>query len=484
MSSITKQQEYQLFKEEARNSLIKFCLFTDEKYKVNWHHRVIAQKLQKALKRVANGKRGRVIIQVPPRHGKSELASIKFPAWVLGQKPDYPVIATSYSKELVADFGRDTKDLMKSKNYKALFDTRLRKDAKAKAKWLTQQDGGYTSAGVGGSITGKGFKVGIVDDPIKNREEADSEVIRDKVWNWWKSTFISREDGNGAIIVIMTRWHEDDLVGRILSEDKAGDPNAWDVIDFPAIAEEDEEYRDKGEPLWPERFGEDILKERKEASGPYEWSALYQQKPVTDESREFKNRWINYREWDKVEAKNTRDFATIDPGGKEDEQDYTGIVRNYVDGRNNWNIKAMRVHIGSDELINYIFQLHDEGFEKIGIEETVYLQTLKPFLDKEKRKRDKFPNIEPLKHKQRDKNVRIRGLIPRYSSGSIYHIEGECKDLEKEMRSFPKATHDDTLDALAYQNEIAQAPLNDTAQAMKQKGRDRDKEDVKSRFGL
>lgn len=485
---VKREKENKLIKDAARRKLINFCIYTDSDYEVNWHHRIIAKKLQEAYEKVTSGERARVIIQVPPRHGKSELASIKYPAWVLGNQPDFPVIATSYSKELVSDFGLRTKDLMKSRNYRALFGTRLRKDATAKAKWLTKEGGGYTAAGVGGSITGKGFKIGIVDDPIKNREEADSEVIRDKVWDWWRSTFISREDGNGAMIVIMTRWHEDDLVGRILSDDYDGDPDEWEVIDFPAIATEDEEHRDKGDALWENKFDLDVLKDRKNNAGPYEWSALYQQRPVDDESREFKDRWIKKISWDEVDKKKTRDFATIDPGGKDEEQDYTGIVRNYVDPRNNWYVKARRVHISSKQLIEEIFKLHDEGFEKIGIEETVYLQTLKPFLDKEMRKRDKFPNIEPLKHAQRDKNVRIRGLIPRYSSGSVYHITEEdqntCKDLEKEMRTFPKGRHDDTLDAFAYQNEIADAPVDDVARAMQKRQREERKDESRKRYGL
>ncbi len=484
MNKMKDEQETMLIKDAAQRKLINFCLYTDPKYQINWHHRVIANKLQEAYEKVKNGERARIILQVPPRHGKSELSSVKFPAYVLGKNPEYPIITTSYSKDLATDFGLKTKDLMKSHNYQALFNTRLRKDATAKAKWKTQSQGGYTAAGVGGSITGKGFKIGIVDDPIKNRDEADSEVIRDKIWKWWKSTFITREDGNGAIVVIMTRWHEDDLVGRILSDDWDGDPEDWEVIDFPAIATKHEDKRRKGEALWPDRFDLDYLENKKQGAGPYEWSALYQQNPVDEESREFKNSWIKPISWEKVDSMETRDFATIDPGGRKEEHDYTGIVRNYVDARNNWHIRAMRVHIGSDELINLIFQLHDEGFEKIGIEETIYMQTLKPFLDKEQRKRDIFPNIEPLRHAQRDKHVRIRGLIPRYSSGSVYHIEKECNDLEKEMRTFPKGTYDDTLDALAYQNEIAETPVDQVARALRKRDREERKDETKSKYGL
>lgn len=485
-----KKKENKLIRDAASRELKHFCRYIDPKYELNWHHRVIANKLQEKKKEVENGERARLIIQTPPRHGKSDLASIKFPAWVLGHRSDFPIMTASYSADLASDFGRETKKLMQSENYKALFGTRLRKDQTAKAKWLTQGDGGYYSAGVRGSLTGKGFKIGIIDDPVKNREEAESELKRDKIWEWWKGPFVSRENGNGAIIVIMTRWHKDDLVGRLLSDEYDGNPDDWEVINFPAIAKQDTEHRQKGEALWQERFDLDVLEDRKKNAGPYEWSSLYQQEPVEAESREFKERWIKYKSWEKVDEKNTRKFATIDPGGKDEEQDFTGIVRNYVDARNNWYIKAHRAHLSPEEVIDQIFQLHDEGFEKIGIEETVYTQAIEPFLDKEKRKRDKFPNIESLKHAQREKEVRIRGLVPRYSSGSVYHIKEEvnntnrCKDLERELRSFPKGAHDDTLDALAYQNDIAESPVDDVARALKSRQREEQKEQTKGRYGL
>ena len=201
-----------------------------------------------------------------------------------------------------------------------------------------------------------------------------------------------------------------------------------------------------------------LLSEIKKTIGPYEWQSLYQQRPILSEGQEFKEEWVKTRKWEEVDSLEVRKFATIDPGGKEQENDYTGIIRNYVDRQNKWNIKAMRVHFDSKELVDYIFKLHTEGFEKIGVEETVYLKAISPFLKEECRKRDLFPNIVPVKHHNTQKEVRIRGLIPRYASGSVYHIERECIDLEEEMFVFPKGVYDDTIDAMAMQNEIAEAP--------------------------
>lgn len=468
-----KQNEYSKEKQRdlellinsiAQKHLIDFAIATDSNYQDTWFHEAIANALEKALLQVEEGKEARIIIECPPQSGKSEIATKKFPAWVLGRHPDWPVIIGSYSSDLAIQFGQATRDIMFLPEYQSIFTARLRSDTKAKGRWMTLEGGSYTAAGAGGIFTGLGFKIGIVDDLFKNREEANSQIIRDSRWSWWKSTFYTRQRGNTAIIIIGTRWHTDDLIGRLIAKQEEDKKNKevnydkWEVIKFPAIALEDEEHRKKGEALWPERFPIEKLRKTENTLGPYEFSALYQQNPIISENQEFKSDWLLKRKWQEVEVLDTRKFATIDPGGKELENDYTGIVRNYVDKENKWNLKAIRVHFDSKELIDYIFKLHSEGFEKIGIEETVYLKAIKPFFDEECRKRDKFPDIVPLKHYNAQKETRIRGLIPRYSTKSIFHIEGECKDLEDEMAVFPKGAHDDTLDAAAMQNEIAEPP--------------------------
>ena len=475
---------------QARKSLIDFAIAVDRNYQDTWFHEALANILQSALEKVEKGEDARIIIQIPPRHGKSSISTIKFPAWVLGHHPDWPVIVASYSGELATKFGQDTRDLMLTPQYQRIFSTRLRADTKAKGFWKTKEGGSYFAAGAGGAFTGSGFKIGIVDDIFKNREEAESEVIRNSRWDWFRSTFYTRQEGATAIIIINTRWHTDDLVGRLIQKQKqdevGGEKNydKWKIINFPAIAIEDEPFRKKGEALWPEKFPIEKLRRTESTLGPYEFSALYQGNPITSENQEFKEIWIKRRSWAEVEALDTRKFATIDPGGKEVENDFTGIVRNYVDKQNMWNLKAMRVHFDSKELVNYIFTLHDEGFEKIGIEETVYLKALKPFLDDECVKRNKFPNIIPLKHNKTQKEVRIRGLIPRYASGGVFHIEGECKDLEGEMVVFPKGAHDDTLDACAMQLEIAEAPINEYQQAILRQQREVRKGIVQKAYGL
>ncbi|MFA5543270.1 MAG: terminase family protein [Bacilli bacterium] len=457
-----RQKELELATNKiAQNHLIDFAIATDRNYQDSWFHEKLASVLEDAVLKLERGEDVRIIIECPPQHGKSEIATKKFPAWCLGKHTDWPVMVGSYSGDLAFKFGQETRDIINSSSYQSIFNTKLSQDTKAKGYWKTQHGGSYMATGAGGAFTGMGFKIGIVDDLFKNREEAESQVVRDSRWSWYLSTFYTRQRGNTAIIVIGTRWHTDDVIGRLKEKEKKDreegieNYDRWQVLRFPAIAEQDEEFRKKGEALWPERFSFEKLEKTKNTLGPYEFSALYQASPITSENQEFKQNWIKYRTIEEVLALNTRKIATIDPGGRELENDYTGIIRNYIDKQNFWNIRAIRVHIDSAELINYIFKLHEEGFEKIGIEETVYLKAIKPFFDMETRKRNMFPNIVPLKHEQRKKEIRIRGLIPRYSTGSIYHVENECRELEEEMFMFPKGIHDDTIDALAYQNDIA-----------------------------
>jgi hypothetical protein len=475
---------------QAQKSLIDYAIAVDPNYQDTWFHETLAAILQLAMEKLERGEDVRIILECPPRHGKSRISTEMFTSWVLGHHPEWPIIIASYSGELATKFGQNTRDIVQSPSYMRIFDTRLRADTKAKGYWKTGKGGSYFAAGAGGGITGSGFKIGIIDDIFKNREEADSQVIRDSRWDWYRSTFYTRQEGATAIIVINTRWHNDDLVGRILAkeeEDKAnGEENydKWTRIKFPAIATEDEEHRKKGEALWPAKFPIEKLRSIEKTLGPYEFLALYQASPISSETQEFKESWFKKRSWSAVEVLNTRKFATIDPGGKGLENDNTGVIRNYVDGQNMWNIKAMGVHIDSKEMLDLIFRLHDEGFEKIGIEETVYLKAIQPFFNEACRKINKFPNVVPLKQPTIQKEIRIRGLIPRYASGSIFHIEGECKDLEDELIVFPKGAHDDVPDALAMQNEIAEPPTSELAQAMLRQDRAERAELIKKTYGL
>lgn len=457
-------EEDKIIEEAARNYLIDFSILTNKNYEPNFHHEEIAKELE----RIEKGefiKDGYKILMVfmPPRHGKSEECTINFPAWYLGKNPRKEIITASYSGELAVKFGGRTRDLLNSKVFKNIFpNVSLKAGDESKGEWMTNHNGIYVSVGVGGATTGKGADIFLIDDPIKNAEEAESEVYREKIWEWFKTVAWTRLEPNGVMVIILTRWHLDDLAGRILKNEDF--KKICKIISYPAIAEQEEKFRKIGEALWPNRYKIEVLEQTKKLIGTKNFSALYQQHPIATENQEFKPYYFKEREQAEVDRQNTRRFLTIDTAiSKQASSDYTGICDNSVDSLNFWNLKAWRIKLNPLELIDLIFTLHNNRrYEKIGIEKTIYLQTIKPFLNEEQRKRGKFLPIVELLHNQINKELRIRGLIPRYESGSIYHIKGECKDLEDELLNFPQAINDDVSDACAYQLQIAQKPFDNT----------------------
>lgn len=444
--------------QQARKNLIDFEIATDKDYDPNWHHELIAEQLEH-IEKFGDRDYKILVISVPPRHGKSQQCSIDFPAWYLGRNPDKEIITTSYSADLAQDFGGRTRTKVNSPEFKLIFgDVKLKEDEKAKGHWRTGQEGGYVSAGVGGPITGKGANILLIDDPIKNREEAESEVIREKIWNWFTSTAYTRLEPKGVIVIIMTRWHEDDLVGRITKNKELS--RRTKIIRLPAIAEIDDSYRKQGEALWNNRYSLKDLEDTRNTVGPYDFNALYQGSPVRSEDQEFQQEWIRRIDESSVEMMNCRRFLSIDTAmSKKNKADFTGFCDNSVNQENFWHLKAWRMKIGPEELVNAIFSLHTRNnYQAIGIEKTAYLEGLKPYLDEEQRKRDMFLPIVELSHNQINKEIRIRGLIPRYATGSVFHINNQCSNLEEEMISFPSGIHDDVLDSLAYQLQLTNTP--------------------------
>lgn len=435
-----------------------FQIATNPKYEPNWHHDSIGKELEKVE---AFGDRDYkiLLVFVPPRHGKSQQCSIDFPSWYLGRNPTKEVITASYSAELAQDFGAKTREKVNGEAFKLVFpEVQLKEDEQARGHWRTKQGGGYVAVGVGGSITGRGADILLIDDPIKNREEADSEVYREKVWNWFTSTAFTRLHPKGVVVVILTRWHLDDLAGRILANPQL--KGRTKVLSLPAIATEREPRRETGEALWPERYDLKALEEIKGTVGPYDFQSLYQCSPILSENQEFKDDWIRRCSEGEATALNTRRFLTIDTAmSKEQRADFSGFCDNRVDFQNFWRLKAWRMKVSPEELVDAIFNLHKRNnYEAIGIEKTTFTEGLKPYMDMEQRKRNVFLPIVELSHNQTKKEIRIRGLIPRYASKSVFHIEGETKDLEEEMFQFPVGMHDDVLDAVAYQLQVADNP--------------------------
>lgn len=449
--------------QSSQEHLIPFCIVMDPRYEVNWHHREIAH----ALERVESGECKRLIIEMPPRHGKSQLASIFFPTWYLGKNPDKEIITCSYSADLAQDFGSKARDVIQDTQYQTVFDTKLKADSKSKGKWHTQEKGSYTSVGIGGPITGRGANILLIDDPIKNREEAESEVYRQKVWDWYKSTAYTRLEQDGAVIVIMTRWHTDDLVGRLLEDMEMG-KDQWERVRFQAISEESDEFRAQEEPLWPDKYSYDNLLDIKKTLGPYDWQALYQQNPIASETQEFQRAWFKYYKDEDLRNKDLYYYSVTDLAigkGQQADETATILIAKEKDKPEIYIIDIYHGQLDPGQTIDYLFSLrakYGSKFIRAGIESVAYQKALHYFVKEEQRKRETYFDVVELKASGA-KELRIRGLIPMYAAGVIYHNQ-TCNELESQLMVFPVGRHDDMADALAYIPQILKATTRKTSE--------------------
>jgi predicted phage terminase large subunit-like protein len=275
----------------GRESFRGFIQYTDPNYEMNWHHAILCDKLEE----FAQGKIKRLIVEVPPRRGKSELCSRKLPAYILGKNPNAEVIAASYAMDLASRMNRDVQRVIETPRYQALFpktqiygrgvqyDSAIMPIRNNEMFEVVNQRGVYKAAGVGTGITGMGFHYGIIDDPVKSMAEALSKTYRQSVWEWYTSTFLTREMGDACILLILTRWHEDDLAGRLLKLAE-NDPEAdqWERVKFPEVKENNDnpdDPREIGEVLWPGRYNAAKVRKVKASVGSIVWNALYQQRP-------------------------------------------------------------------------------------------------------------------------------------------------------------------------------------------------------------
>ena len=275
----------------------QFIKLVNPKYKFYAH----VEKLIVVLQRVADGEISRLMVFMPPRHSKSESVSRLFTAYYLYRYPDRWVGLCSYADALASTLSRNARE-----NYKEAGGT-LSQDAGAVHHWETGKGGGFWASGVGGPATGKGFHLGVIDDPVKNDEEAQSLTIRQRNKDWYLSTFYTREEPGAAIVVVQTRWHEDDLSGWLLSQEgsEEDEPERWHIVsmeaikehkpaDWPATCTIEPDERHPGEALCPERYDIVKLNRRKKRLGSYYWNSLYQQRPSPDEGGIFKRHWWRY----------------------------------------------------------------------------------------------------------------------------------------------------------------------------------------------
>lgn len=444
-------------RELARRHLLPFVHRFNPNYEAGWVHKDICQRLERFSQQVANKESPRLMLFCPPRHGKSELASRTFPAWHLGHYPEHEVIACSYSASLALKFSRKVRSMVRDPNYRGLFkNTVLDGENQAAENWTLTRGGGYMAAGVSGPLTGNGMHIGIIDDPVKNRDEAESENIREGIKDWYTSTFYTRLAPGAGILIILTRWHDDDLAGWLLEQEKH-DGDKWEVVKYPAIAEHKERFRDVGEPLHPERYSLELLNKIKNAIGPRDWEALYQQNPVASDGDYFKQSYIRYyapKDLPPMEELKTYTAWDLAIGTKEHNDYSVGITVGIDINENIFILDVQRGRWDAHALVELILDTYIKWKpEKVGIEKGHIEMTLGPFLRKRIRERREYGfNWEELKTGRRDKLARARSIQGRMQQGMVYFPEKAqwTQTLVNEILRFPNGKNDDQVDALAW----------------------------------
>lgn len=414
---------------------------------------------------IERGEIDRLMIFQPPRSGKSMLTSEHAPAWYLGRHPDRRVILCSYGAQLASNWGRKARNVLEAYG-PSVFDVHVASTSKAADHWnIEGETGGMNTAGVGGPITGFGADLLIIDDPLKDAEEAGSEVIRAKQIDWWQSVARTRLMAGGAVVLMQTRWHELDLAGWLLEDMRHGG-DQWEVLSLPAIAEEEDQLgREEGDALWPAKFPLEELERTKRALGGYYWAALYQQRPVPAGGAVFKRSDFRYfaedPEHDLYVMKGAQGepdrpvgrgycyrFVTCDPAFSDKETaDYTVMA---LWGVTPWMdlllLDLERVRFDMENIASVIrryYELHHPT--DVRVESKAYGAKVIDELV-----RQGLP-ILPLEA-DTNKVTRALGAVPRYECHAVYHRAGApwLYDYEKELLAFPNAQHDDQVDAYSY----------------------------------
>jgi predicted phage terminase large subunit-like protein len=408
------------------------------------HHKVMAKKFED----IANGKLKRLIINMPPRHTKSEFGSYMLPAWFLGRDPTKKIIQCSNTAELAVGFGRKVRNLVGSEQYAKIFpNVNLRSDSKAAGRWSTNANGEYFAIGVGGTVTGKGADLLIIDDPHSEQEAAIASTnpeVYDKVYEWYSSGPRQRLQPGGAIIVIMTRWSKKDLTGRILKSAIEKDGDEWETIDFPAILP-------SGKALWPQFWDLKELEVLKEELPVAKWNAQYQQQPTSEEGALIKREWWKSWEqenpphctyviqsWDTAFTKNERsDYSACTTWGvfylNEDEMQPNVIL-----------LDSFKARMEFPELKEKAFNMYKEWTPDSFIVEAKASGL--PLIGELRRMGIPVSEFTPTRGN--DKIARLNSVTDLFASGKVWAPPRRWADeVIEEMASFPNSDHDDLVDS-------------------------------------
>jgi predicted phage terminase large subunit-like protein len=473
----------------------------DPGYRSRPHLTYLAERLRLAIADVEQGISRYMVVSMPPRSGKSQMGSVYLPAWVLSQHPDWPVGLISHDPSLAVNWGRDVRALVEE-NAEALGIT-LAADAGAAAEWKTTAKGGVLSRSIGQSITGRGFKVLIVDDAVKDFADAHSEAKRKALWNWWTANASTRQNGPWLVLFIGTRWHEDDVLGRLLSPEFEGDTDRWEVIKFPALAEEHDVLgRQPGEPLLSPLMDETVAEATarweavKRSVGSYNWNALYQQRPSSPKGAIFDIGW--WRFWTTNPANVSK--AHVDGCGG-------GLCDCTPDGKvvllpdlssarwmDSWDM-AFKATDASDYVVGQRwaqqgalkYLIHQERkrmtftqtlarvrvWTEVGV--TPYAQMVYERLVEDKANgtavidtlKEEIAGMVPVNPTE-SKEARARAVTPDVEAGNVLlPYPGDkgnewVPDLLSELRDFPSGAHDDQVDALTQALAKMRTPQRST----------------------
>lgn len=435
-------------------------------YAEQWEPYPHLQLVNKAIVDLCEGKtdKKRLLVTTPPRHGKSHLCSLHTPAWYLNRYPDKRVILASYGDDFAAEWGRQVRDLIE--NNADRMSIKVSKESSAANRWAVDDHlGRMVTAGVGGQLTGRGAHLFILDDPVKDAAEAASATIRDQKWDWWRQVAQTRLEPGGVVILIQTRWHEDDLAGRILLHE----PDLWTHINLPALAEEDDLLdRRPGEALCPQRYDEQALGAIRESIGSQAWSALYQQRPSPEGGGAFKRK--DFRYWS-PQASEQKTYVLHDTDGsllvpqsecwrmvimdlaltKRTTSDYTVAtvwdVAPWLEPSRMILVDVIRERIegaGHVDLGKQLWDSYQPNF--VGVEEAMQGSMTLAFLQR------MGVLIRGLKTKSKDKPFRAKDAELMMENHRVYFPRNRAwlPAWEHELLLFPSGTHDDQVDSFAY----------------------------------
>ncbi len=443
--------------ELRKRRLLRYVQDTTPGYIAGWVHRDVCRRLERFSEAVARGENPRLMLFMPPRSGKSQIASRRLPAWHLGHHPEHEIILATYGQDLSNDLSRDALGVVKDALTREAFPgLQVSPKRDATEQWRTTAGGGMSAVGVGGPVTGRGAHMLLIDDPVKGAKEADSAIYREDQKRWYQQNARTRLAPGGGILLTMTRWHDDDLAGWLLEEAKKPDGTQWEVVRYPAIAEEDEFdevdghlLRHVGEALHPERYPLEALRAIERDIGPFAWASLYQQRPVPAKGHTIRAEWLVHTYPWKTPPAGGRVFISVDCANKEGElNDYSvQLVARYLESKL-FLLDVWRQQVNYPELevetlrVGKLWRPNNMLIEDKG-NGTTLLQNLR-----QNRERT-WPMlaVEPLASKA----LRMSAESGWLAAGDVILPDSApwLAEFKRELLTFPKSANDDQVDALS-----------------------------------